>query len=716
MSIKDIFFDDRNIKNLVDVLKKETDMKHTKEALSACKKVLTTHMRLIYEKNKKKIKDIEPYSILPQLNKKSINEFIKIYNSHMEHKDNVVKEVSKQPVSKQPVLKQAVSKQLVSKQPVLKQSVSKQPVSKTQDYDNDFSNETFSPLVNDIDENYYISATGEKVKGKMFMGNLNDPRMLNLDTQPDENNQSQSQFQSLSNENKGRKQNSEYIDKLVSERLSEMKMGMGTQQKKVPEINFCIDGGDTRTSTKNPILEDKMFENNQDYDEYSTIEKFENIGKDNFVDLHKYDNTIKDLPKHNPLFNEKLLNISNKTKNTGNKYEEKKNYLSEYTSYFNNTYNIEDDIDKRLLNIEEEEKGKYMFVEDDNLTNSLTTNNLTNSLTTNNLTNSLTTNNLTNSLTTNNLTKTTNNLTNNLATNNLTNSLTTNNLATNNLTTNNLTANVLTSDKISDNILKSKINDSKKNIANKYGLDTKKVMDMDVNEIHKLINSKYDEINTKNKTLINVKSVEWTEPMFYNKYRFTLAEPVNTVKRINFTKDFDFPILRPEINDTQNTFCIIYDSQEIQIELASSDEYTIKDIINGINETLTENDIPIKISDVKGYIKIESDEMFGLEFKKNSIGQCLGFTQKEYKNYKTYNSEEPHMFLDSSYFMFIKELSKLPVCEILPDGNLIQKIFDVENNVSTKDLNIEYRLTEDIKSNLINFYEEPHEFNIELFC
>jgi len=101
--------------------------------------------------------------------------------------------------------------------------------------------------------------------------------------------------------------------------------------------------------------------------------------------------------------------------------------------------------------------------------------------------------------------------------------------------------------------------------------------------------------------------------------------------------------------------------------------------------------------DRKGFINIENskDEKFDLDLKENSMGPYLGFQEQNYKNKSRYVSECPHMFLDQSYYMFIKEIStEEPVCEITPTGEVKQLI----ENLSDNNLKIKSNVNKIIKN------------------
>ena len=68
-----------------------------------------------------------------------------------------------------------------------------------------------------------------------------------------------------------------------------------------------------------------------------------------------------------------------------------------------------------------------------------------------------------------------------------------------------------------------------------------------------------------------------------------------------------FPILRPVIDSEHNTLCIIYNGERLPIELDDGDNYTIAELLEGINESLESEEIPIEINeDDEGHIIINT--------------------------------------------------------------------------------------------------------------
>src|SRR5690606_2420279 len=116
-------------------------------------------------------------------------------------------------------------------------------------------------------------------------------------------------------------------------------------------------------------------------------------------------------------------------------------------------------------------------------------------------------------------------------------------------------------------------------------------------------------------------------------------------------------LLKPIIDENHNTMCVIYEKELFPIELDPNVEYKLNEIIDGINMSFSEENITIEICvNELGFITIsnKNGEHFDLDLKEKSIGPYLGFQETEYKGTSKYRSECPHMFLDQSYFMFIK--------------------------------------------------------------
>ena len=80
-------------------------------------------------------------------------------------------------------------------------------------------------------------------------------------------------------------------------------------------------------------------------------------------------------------------------------------------------------------------------------------------------------------------------------------------------------------------------------------------------------NSVTEKINESklSKLTLTIKSNEWAEPNFYNNYQVALDTPINNLKKISINGSYEFPLLRPSIDETHNTFSIIYKNDIIQV-------------------------------------------------------------------------------------------------------------------------------------------------------
>lgn len=293
-----------------------------------------------------------------------------------------------------------------------------------------------------------------------------------------------------------------------------------------------------------------------------------------------------------------------------------------------------------------------------------------------------------------------------------------------------------------NNELLERINDKKRELAQKNNLDPETLMNLTPEQIkqvllqneqkdyklellkkleqHKQVKTKESAVNAtlkkkENIKKITIKSEEWTEPQFYNNYQVKLD--INNVKKIMIVGESEFPLLMPIIDKQHNIFCITYNDDILPIELDPRDDYTLTTIITEMNDALENENIPIKITANKNNtITVENtdEKIFSLDLKENSIGPFFGFQNEKYTNTYKYTSENTHMFLEYSYFMFINELSDNAICEITPDGKVIQLTQNIDNkNVET--LTIQYRNKNNINSKLIEFYETPHEVSFDIY-
>ena len=874
MGIKDIFFGEKNVQMLTQILAKEIDIAETKEAKAACRNILTTQMKLVFEKNRDKILQAEPKKILPKLNDKSISEFIKVYISHMNGKK--AGNVQNNPNNRM----------VMQKNPIMPtKTQNKKGEGEPKGMYSGAGDSMYAPLDNgdNVDESGFFSATGEKKRGNMYFGNIND------------------QLNSSGTKNSIR----EEIDKKRMEYSAEIDDGFGGMEMvpgsvygnnpiagnkgRPPDINFCIDGGDTRgvanghvenngnlmgnmmdprmlglntgnmgqSQITNPFaqmsqqslgqqgfsqqgfgqqgfgqqgfgnqsLGNQSFGNqgfsqqgfgNQGFGQDNALtEGMSNInknsGRSNFdidikmaqMEVDRNNMSMMNSYSGHNYINNQMLSSQNFRKSPTSEIEElikdKKIELAHKTGLdpaslmslspeeieallTSDTYN-DSDTDKSYTTDDSDNSEKYKRKGKKNKKKSTKQNRrqeeiekketLLKMLTEKKRNNAKNQKKLDNEVRT--VLQSSKNKRN-------TKKYDTSSSEDTNETDNDSSEDTQKSENISRKKNKysdSNSDDDKSDISEdsrtkhkkKYDIslkdnnkrkkitthDTQKQTekptqekqsetkparrdifesaDSDVKIVKKTdttiknsITSSYNNDMLLKNTVV-IKSDAWAEPEFYNNYQIKLDNPVNNLHKVSISNTYDFPLLRPVIDDEHNTFCILYNKETIPIELDNGDEYKLNDIIDGINDALAGADILIEIKvDKKNHIIIEHkhNEKFDLNLKKNSFGPYLGFQEISYSGKSKYTSECSHMFIEQSYYMFIKEISSnSPICEISPDGKIIQLIENIHDNDdlrlkqnsnnSIKTLTIQYRYGKSIDSKLIDFYEEPHEITLDLF-
>jgi hypothetical protein len=635
-----VFFSERNINGLLNYLGEQLNIPKTQKAKKIFEEVLTNQMTLIYEKNKEKLRNINPENILPKLNKKALEGTIKQYNSQ-------IKEVVKKPV------KETFDPKAMNA------------------HNDDYG----SPIFDSQDNASKIySATGEIIN------------MANMTLSSDDNNMEG-----------GRQKNSAKEE--IENKMSLLRMARDNN-------DFDID------------------ENDANYGSNYEMQGFSNNRPSNSKNQPQVDEATRKF----------LGNICHETSQDDNNMSGMSNNMSNnmYGNMSNNMF------DNTQFNFQQDDfqQNDYGYGTQELFQNNNFQNN----------------NFQTNTLQTN-----------------------TNILSYGENTTTNFLLNKKMKKKSN---IEEIVIDKKKEIAYKHGLDIEKLMFMKPHEIDKLItkkkkvstdsseksniitkkeklleclknkkkeNKKYNEklkneitkiepmletrkqekteeivIDTKNKKntqKLNIKSSEWAEPAYYNNYQVELPNKMN-ISEFRLIGETDFPILRPAIDNEHNTLCIVQNNSIIPIELDEDDNYKLTEILKLINSALEENEIEIKIScNSTNNIIIEATNSckFDLDLTKNSFGVYLGFQKKTYKNKTKYISENPHLFLDQSYFMFIKEISTdNPVCKITPEGKVEQLLTKLDNNNIIDTLTIQYRYTNDKKSSFVNFYGEAHSLSFNL--
>lgn len=738
MKIKELFFADKNINYLMSQFIELTNVKDKNEAIKL-RDFLITEMKLVYSGNKNKIKLGDPKKILPKINEKSLNRSVNSYISYKRMNDKQ-KQIKKLNSNNDLDDMYASSSKFSSFMPQPKNGQNNQSRQKVvKQRENDFrgmytNDDDYEANVFDQNMGGFISATGE----------LMDEKLMNQ------------QQASFNDKSKGKDE----LENLIMQRRSEND-AFGNTKNRPQEINFCLDGGDTRASVQSN--NNQQNQNNNDFNyEQDTGEGLDDGfdfftgglndmfqtgpdmshnnmgGQNNMTNMQTnhaitqdQTNIAKQMNDYHSM-NDMLFN--NQSNEQNNPFQERPAYQQIGTlqpqnpnmfNQFNNQFQSKknSNIDERLALLESERKNINFVIPADDKNVSYTRSKI-------------------------------------------------------------------------DELIESSRN-KKKIIANKLGLDPEQLLLLKPRQIKDLLTchsdnesqdndsyessenesyqskKHYNSVNTKDGLIqklqrqrqdnekrhnkinqeyhhviknmekkiesntdgiiikkkdenikrIVINSADCAEPEFYNNYKFIMQDKIDNIQKINI-RSVDFPILKPDVDDEHNTFTIKYKNELIPIELSPNDDYKLDDIIDGINESYKDENLPFKIKCVKnGLIVIENTkgENFDLDLTDRSMGLYLGFQKSSYRGKSKYISEYPHMFLEKSYFMFIKEISTdNAFCEILPDGNVRQLINDISINTKLRmnktitELTFQYRESNNNQSELIDFYDEPHELIFEI--
>ena len=223
-----------------------------------------------------------------------------------------------------------------------------------------------------------------------------------------------------------------------------------------------------------------------------------------------------------------------------------------------------------------------------------------------------------------------------------------------------------------------------------------------------------NDTETKTTTDIKIKSETHSEPEFYSDYLVELDKPINSeIYDITISK-CKFPSLAPQITEMCNTFCVRFDDHQTDITLPEGN-YSLSDLIDGLNESLEEANIVIKV-DNKGRIVLERKRgEFVIDCGEKSIAKLLGFTKSSYEGRSKYISETQNMFEVKSIYMFIPTISgDEPFCKIDDDG--VKQLFKLSDNLDTlKSFVVQFRRTSNSsETDLFDFQGRSHEFTLKI--
>jgi hypothetical protein len=287
---------------------------------------------------------------------------------------------------------------------------------------------------------------------------------------------------------------------------------------------------------------------------------------------------------------------------------------------------------------------------------------------------------------------------------------------------------------------------TKKEIANSFGVDLKKIQNMTSKEINNLINNiKNPKQNTelqesknenkqkkkkdsKNKEkLINlitnikkeeiniydIKSEEISKPEYYNDYLFEMPKIIKNISNIELL-NFDIPNPLTPINQDNNQLLIIINQEEKFIELDSG-IYTIDELIEGIQSAFDQEDMKINISENNGYIQFKSNDTFTIDNTKNSLAKIFGFNKSIYKNDTEYTSETKH-HLVSKLYIYIDTIDKNNFMFMIDfadkNKSILNKKFKTVDELSDLIIKFKRSITED--DDLYDFDNKPHILKIKI--
>jgi len=224
-----------------------------------------------------------------------------------------------------------------------------------------------------------------------------------------------------------------------------------------------------------------------------------------------------------------------------------------------------------------------------------------------------------------------------------------------------------------------------------------------------------DKPKLKRAKLVSINAAEHTEPEYFNDYMVDLPENIKNISGIEIL-DYSFPKELFTINENNNQLIIIINQEEKIIELESGN-YSIDEIIDGLQSAFDADDIAINIDiDTEEHIILSSPKLeFAFKNDDNSMMQILGFKEKFYNNERVYRSETKHMLVSKIYF-YIDNISNnepFGVIDLKSRNNstLIKKFNKPINEIKEMILKFKRRPTQD--DDLIDFLNKPHKLTFK---
>jgi hypothetical protein len=758
MEVNRYFFSNKNIHNLLEQLCEHLGT-NNKKAKKNCKVLLDSQMELVYNKNKSKVKRGNPKKMIKALNEKTFEQCMKRYEEHRRKSSgsNMDRDMN-----------------LYGSR---KNRVEKRPKhTKMRKRDDDFpgmmdssvNNSGFAP----IGDGGFITATGESGDTMKF-GNTNDQQFGYNDKQL----------------------NKELLERRMMERRSDyennqlMSMGGGHMNptnnmnsmnpmngnQRPPEINFALDGGDTRGyGNSNPQMDQNMMMNNG-----GMMGQNQMMGQNMMMNMQQ------------PMDQNMMMNMQQPMdQNMMN------NNMQQPMDQNMMNNNMQQPMDQNMMNNNmqqpmDQNMYQNMINMNQNIQQPMMNNNTMNM-----------NQNMGNNINDMNFDQRLEQLENDR--NNIQPQMMNNNYNPNynpNMYNQNMMSGVNNSNfqmggdgGAAD--LMGGINGKKSKIANKLGLDPMEIMNMSANQIDDLVKnttkkSKHQSNNSNNNSdsdsensnkdiinmLLNLKKSNKGKSDFIknskkrifkkdkkkkdkkkkkelsdkdndssNKYKDNDKETKNISVDIDcddlcesdeFYSDYmipfdnmtldnvsgvsvdngKFPILKTDITDDNNKLKIQIEDMLIPLELDNG-THKIEDLVSKISLSLQENNINIKISIVDdNKIKIEhlDETPFMIDCTEQSVMKLFGFTQDIYKDEYNYVSEEKYKLRTEPYFMYLENISSdNPIAKIDINGDLNMLDYNIDTPIEKlKGVIIQFK-TED--NDLVVFNGDKHEYKLNFVC
>lgn len=217
-----------------------------------------------------------------------------------------------------------------------------------------------------------------------------------------------------------------------------------------------------------------------------------------------------------------------------------------------------------------------------------------------------------------------------------------------------------------------------------------------------------------------IKSSQYTEPEYYNDYMVDLKKEfgciLKNIREINIT-NIDIPFV-PLIDDKSNTLDIKSDKEKTKELTLSNGEYLIDEIIDVLNDGFKNENMDITVDITKDdriVFHQNNNEEFEMDFSHSKLGQYLGFTYETYEGSNKYTSEKQHAFNIKPIYLYITNIMDEPFAIIESKNKFKQYVTKFQSDIpELKYLMFQFRKEKTEKENLYDFYERPHEINIEI--